>query len=195
MHEGEREGERGREHLHFIPRGFFFERRIPLTLKGTSRGSSSSSSRISPSKPYVKLRNAILESLPFEIFNPILVEIVLRSDRGRVFFFFQKQSISCVWIPRAPGEHLRIGVCLLGEDRMFILLKVYKQIRVCAFFRFPCNETSGHTALELIDLILWRFFFNSNWYVAIDIFVSFGNDLSLIRRSQIEQWIWIMGIF
>lgn len=66
MHEGERERERRKEHLHFIPRGFFFERRIPLTLKGTSRGSSSSSSRISPSSR-MKLRNAILESLPFEI--------------------------------------------------------------------------------------------------------------------------------
>lgn len=76
MHEEERERERRKEHLHFIPRGFFFERRIPLTLKGTSRGSSSSSSRISPSSR-MKLRNAILESLPFEILI-LSVEIVLR---------------------------------------------------------------------------------------------------------------------
>lgn len=78
MHEEEREREKKKEHLHFIPRGFFFQRRIPLTLKGTSRGSSSSSSRISPSSRR-KLRKAISKIHPLGDLNSLLLAAPFKS--------------------------------------------------------------------------------------------------------------------
>lgn len=144
MHEEERERERRKEHLHFIPRGFFFERRIPLTLKGTSRGSSSSSSRISPSSR-MKLRNAILKSLPFEILI-LSVEIVLRRQ---IFPFSLSLSLVPKFLPPslASPQSWRYQCFCLSK---FFFFKYESMAGTCLFLISQCISDLSCQDLSLL---------------------------------------------